>query len=148
VDALFHVDFRFWVLALKLMSPWQFKSFLLYLIPFGVFFFFTLRGLQSDLTVKQQGWIAHYTATKIAMCGGVALLLIAEYLPMATGDHLLLRADPLHPIMAFQFVPILAIVAAISTFTYRRTNSYVPGAVISTLFVTWYVVAGTATMIA
>ena len=148
VDALFHVDFRFWVLALKLMSPWQFKSFLLYLIPFGVFFFFTLRGLQSDLAVKQQGWIAHYTATKIAMCGGVALLLIAEYLPMATGDHLLLRADPLHPIMAFQFVPILAIVAAISTFTYRRTNSYVPGAVISTLFVTWYVVAGTATMIA
>ncbi len=148
VDALFHVDFRFWVLALKLMSPWQFKSFLLYLIPFGVFFFFTLRGLQSDLTVKQQGWFAHYAATKIAMCGGVALLLIAEYLPMATGDHLLLRADPLHPIMAFQFVPILAIVAAISTFTYRRTNSYVPGAVISTLFVTWYVVAGTATMIA
>jgi putative effector of murein hydrolase LrgA (UPF0299 family) len=66
---------------------------------------------------------------------------------MATGDHLLIRADPLHAIMAFQFVPILAIVALISTFTYRRTNSIVPGAVISTLFVTWYVVAGTATMI-
>jgi putative effector of murein hydrolase LrgA (UPF0299 family) len=90
----------------------------------------------------------HYSATKIAMCGGMALLLIAEYLPMAKGDHLLIRADPLHPIMAFQFVPILAIVALISTFTYRRTNSYAPGAVISTLFVTWYVVAGTATMIA
>ena len=148
VDAVFHVDFRFWVLALKLMSPWQFKSFLLYLIPFGIFFFFTLRGLQSDLAVRHQGWFAHYAATKLAMCGGVALLLVAEYLPMATGDHLLLRADPLHPIMAFQFVPILAIVGVISTYTYRRTNSYVPGAVISTLFVTWYVVAGTATMIA
>jgi pimeloyl-ACP methyl ester carboxylesterase len=147
VDAVFHVDFRFWVLALKLMSPWQFKSFLLYLVPFGIFFFFTLRGLQSDLAVARQGWFAHYSATKFAMCGGVALLLIAEYLPMATSDHLLLRADPLHPIMAFQFVPILAIVAFISTFTYRRTNSYVPGAVISTLFVTWYVVAGTATML-
>ena len=148
VDAVFHVDFRFWVLALKLMSPWQFKSFLLYLIPFGIFFFFTLRGLQSDLAVKRQGWFAHFAAAKVAMCGGVAVLLIAEYLPMATSDHLLLRADPLHPIMAFQFVPILAIAGAISTYTYRRTNSYVPGAVISTLFVTWYVVAGTATMIA
>jgi hypothetical protein len=147
VDAVFHVDFRFWVLALKLMSPWQFKSFLLYLAPFGIFFFFTLYGLQSDLAVERQGWFAHYSATKIALCGGVALLLIAEYVPMATSDHLLLRADPLHPIMAFQFVPILAIVALISTFTYRRTNSYVPGAVISTLFVTWYVVAGTATML-
>jgi len=148
VDAFFQVDFRFWVVALKLMSPWQFKSFLFYLIPFGLYFFFTLRGLQSDLAVRRQGWFVHYSATKIAMCGGVALLLIAEYLPMATSDHLLIRADPLHAIMAFQFVPILAIVALISTFTYRRTNSYAPGAVISTLFVTWYVVAGTATMIA
>ena len=148
VDAFFQVDFRFWVVALKLMSPWQFKSFLFYLIPFGLYFFFTLRGLQSDLAVRRQGWFVHYSATKIAMCGGVALLLIAEYLPMATSDHLLIRADPLNAIMAFQFVPILAIVALISTFTYRRTNSYAPGAVISTLFVTWYVVAGTATMIA
>jgi hypothetical protein len=82
------------------------------------------------------------------MCGGVTLLLIGDYLPMAVGDHLLVRADPLHAIMALQFVPILAIVALISTFTYRRTNSYVPGAVISTIFVTWYVVAGTATMFA
>ena len=133
VDAVFHVDFRFWVLALKLISPWQFKSFLLYLIPFGIFFFFTLRGLQSDLAVRHQGWFAHYAATKLAMCGGVALLLVAEYLPMATGDHLLLRADPLHPIMADPFVPILAIVGVISTYTYRRTNSYVPGAVAADL---------------
>jgi pimeloyl-ACP methyl ester carboxylesterase len=148
VEAVFLVDFRFWVLALKLMSAWQFKSFLFYLVPFGIFFFVTLRGLQTDFAVAQQGWFAHYAATKIALCGGIALLLIAEYLPMATSDHLLVRADPLHPIMAVQFVPILAIVALISTYTYRRTNSYVPGAAISTLIVTWYVVAGTATMVA
>jgi pimeloyl-ACP methyl ester carboxylesterase len=148
VDAAYHVDFRFWVLALKLMSPWQWKSFALYLIPFGMFFFLTLRGLQGDLAVRRQSAAAHYAVTIAAMAGGVALLLIADYLPMATGDHLLVRADPLHPIMAFQFVPILAIVALFSTFTYRRTNSTVPGAVIATLFVTWYVVAGTATMIA
>ena len=43
---------------------------------------------------------------------------------------------------------VMAIVALFSTFTYRRTNSTVPGAAIATLFVTWYVVAGTATMIA
>ena len=148
VDAAFHVDFRFWVLALKPMSPWQFKSFALYLIPFGIFFFVTLRGLQSDLAVRKQSAAMHYAATIAAMAGGVTLLLIAEYLPMATGGHLLVRADPLHPIMAFQFVPILGLVALFSTFTYRRTNSTVPGAVIATLFVTWYVVAGTATMIA
>ena len=148
VDTAFHVDFRVWVLALKLMSPWQFKSFLLYLLPFGVFCFVTLRGLQADLAVRRQSAAAHYAVTVAALAGGVMLFLLADYLPMATGGHLLVRADPLHPIMGLQFVPILGIVALISTFTYRRTNSYVPGAVIASLFVTWYVVAGSATMIA
>ena len=39
----------------------------------------------------------------------------------------------------------VGIIATIATFTWRRTNSYVPGALICSLFVTWYVVAGTAT---
>jgi hypothetical protein len=82
------------------------------------------------------------------MAGGVTLFLIAEYVPLLAADHLLVPLDPLHPIIAIQFVPVLAIVAAVSTFAYRRTNSFVPGAVIATLFVTWYVTAGTATMFA
>jgi hypothetical protein len=39
----------------------------------------------------------------------------------------------------------MSIVAIIATFTYRRTNSYLPGAFICALFVTWYIVAGQAT---
>ena len=46
-----------------------------------------------------------------------------------------------------QFLPLMAIVAVISVFTWRRTNSYVPGALICALFVTWYLVAGTATQV-
>jgi len=51
----------------------------------------------------------------------------------------------LFAIVGIQFVPILTILAIISTFAYRRTNSYLPGAFISALFVTWYIVAGQAT---
>ena len=47
-----------------------------------------------------------------------------------------------------QFVPLMLIVSLLGTFTYRRTGSYIPGAVINTLFVTWYVVAGQATQFA
>jgi hypothetical protein len=47
--------------------------------------------------------------------------------------------------VAIQFLPLMAVIATIATFTWRRTNSYVPGALICSLFVTWYVVAGTAT---
>ena len=46
------------------------------------------------------------------------------------------------------FVPLFAICAVIATFTWRRTGSSLPGALICGLFVTWYVVAGTATQAA
>jgi hypothetical protein len=55
---------------------------------------------------------------------------------------------PLSTIVAIQFVPLLAIAAIIATFTWRRTRSSLPGALICGLLVTWYVVAGTATQAA
>jgi hypothetical protein len=41
-------------------------------------------------------------------------------------------------------VPLLATFGAIAAVTYRRTNSYVPGALICALLLSWYVTAGTA----
>ncbi len=55
---------------------------------------------------------------------------------------------PLSTIVAIQFVPLLAICAVVATFSWRRTGSSLPGALICGLFVTWYVVAGTATQAA
>jgi hypothetical protein len=55
---------------------------------------------------------------------------------------------PLSTIVAIQFVPLLAISAIIATFTWRRTGSSLPGALICGIFVTRYVAAGTATQAA
>ena len=55
---------------------------------------------------------------------------------------------PLSTIIAIEVVPLLAIAAVIATFTWRRTGSSLPGALICGIFVTWYVVAGTATQAA
>jgi pimeloyl-ACP methyl ester carboxylesterase len=147
VTAVFHVDYRFWVLALKPMSPWQFKAFLVYLAPFTVYLLLTLRALHSDLAVKGESRLAQYATAKTALVGGIFLILLADYLPLFLEGHLLLTFDPLHPIIALQFLVILPVIALISVYTYRRTNSHVPGALIAALFVTWYVVAGTATMV-
>lgn len=49
---------------------------------------------------------------------------------------------------AIEVVPLLAIAAVVATFTWRRTGSSLPGALICGIFVTWYVVAGTATQAA
>jgi len=51
-------------------------------------------------------------------------------------------------IIALQFIPLLAIVAIISTFTWRRTGSALPGALLCGFLITWYIVAGTATQAA
>ena len=55
---------------------------------------------------------------------------------------------PLSTIIAIQFVPVFAASAVIATFSWRRTGSSLPGALICGLPVTWYVVAGTATQAA
>jgi hypothetical protein len=51
---------------------------------------------------------------------------------------------PLSTIIGIQFVPLLAAVAVISTFTWRRTGMSLPAALICGLLVTCYIVAGTA----
>jgi hypothetical protein len=55
--------------------------------------------------------------------------------------------DTLRTIISIQFLPLMTIVAIVSTFTFRRTNSYLTGALLCGLFVTWYVVAGQATQV-
>jgi hypothetical protein len=63
---------------------------------------------------------------------------------MAMTGLLITPDEALNTIIAFQFVPILAVVGVIAAYTYRRTGDYAPGAFICALFVTWYIVAGTA----
>ena len=72
------------------------------------------------------------------------MLLAAQYLHMAATGLLLAPDEPLNTIIAFQFVPVLAVLGVIAAFTWRRTGDYVPGALLCALFVTWYMVAGTA----
>jgi len=144
-DFLFKTDFRFWVVALKLMSSLQFKYFFVYLLPFTAFFLVALRALHAGLAVKGDSAAKHYLSNVAALGLGFFIFLAVEYLPLFVNGQLLTASEPLNTIVAIQFFPLLAIVALIATFTYRRTNSYLPGAFISALFVTWYIVAGQAT---
>ena len=43
------------------------------------------------------------------------------------------------------FAPLLVMVAVIATSAWRLTGSYVPGALVNALWVSWYIVAGQAT---
>jgi len=149
-DFLFTVDFRFWVLALKLMSRSQWAAFLAYLAPFTIFFLLMLRGVHCAITRATAKPGAQYLINVAALAGGFILFLTIQYgLLFTTGKvQTFYGSDVLRTIIAIQFVPLMSIVAIIATFTYRRTNSYLPGAFICALFITWYVVAGQATHVA
>ncbi|MBV8745499.1 MAG: alpha/beta fold hydrolase [Xanthobacteraceae bacterium] len=148
-DALFKVDFRYWIFALKLMSAAQFIAFLIYLIPFTAFCLVACRGLHAIFPEANQSAVRMYIVNALTLSLGMGLLVAIEYGVLFTTGGLYLPTgkpiEALGTILAIQFVPLLAIIAVISTFTYRRTNSYVPGALISGMFITWYIVAGQAT---
>ena len=152
-DLAFKIDFRFWIVALKLMSARQFAIFLIYLVPFTAFFVIALHLLHRNFSTMATGRVALYLTNILALTLGFIVLLALQYGTLWIGGKLFNPLPdpgfvPLSTIVAIQFVPLLAIAAVISTFTWRRTGSSLPGALISGVFVTWYIVAGTATQAA
>lgn len=142
----FTVDFRFWVVALKPLSASQFRIALVYLVPITFAQIVMLAAL-GRLAVAGDGWIRRYGAAMLAFAGGFILLLVIDYGVFFVTGQLPTAFDPLTTVIAIQFVPLLAIIAGIGTFTWARTGSAVPGGMLCGLFVTWYVVAGTATQV-
>ncbi|UPK08284.1 alpha/beta fold hydrolase [Bradyrhizobium sp. 170] len=152
-DLTFKIDFRFWIVALKLMSAKQFLIFLIYLVPFTAFFVIALHVLHRNFSTMAAPRGALYLTNILALTLGFIVLVGGQYAILwLTGKLFNPLPDPgfVPPstIVAIQFVPLLAICAVIATFTWRRTGSSLPGALICGLFVTWYVVAGTATQAA
>jgi len=145
VDALFKVDFRFWVVGLKLLDSRHFIYWLAYLGPFMLVFLVMMRSLHANLAVKGESAAPQYFTAAGALALGFVALLAAQYVSLLTTGLLINPDQALNTIIAIQFAPILAVVGLIGAFTYRRTGGYVPGAVICALVVTWYIVAGTAT---
>jgi pimeloyl-ACP methyl ester carboxylesterase len=152
-DLAFKIDFRFWIVALKLMSAKQFLIFLIYLVPFTAFFVIALHVLHRNFSTMAAPRGALYLTNMLALTLGFIVLVGGQYFILwLTGKLFNPLPDPgfvpLSTIVAIQFIPLLAICAVIATFTWRRTGSSLPGALICGLFVTWYVVAGTATQAA
>jgi pimeloyl-ACP methyl ester carboxylesterase len=149
-DLVFKIDFRFWIVALKLMNAKQFLIFLIYLVPFTAFFVIALHVLHRNFSTVGAGRGALYLTNILALTLGFIVLLVLQYGTLWIAGKLFNPLPdpgfvPLSTIVAIQFVPLLAIAAIIATFTWRRTGSSLPGALICGVFVTWYIVAGTAT---
>lgn len=149
-DVLFKIDFRFWVVALKLPSAKQWLIVLIYLVPFTLYFIVALHALHRNFSRRGAAAFGHYATIVLSLSLGFVILVGGQYLALWLGGRLInpVPASPVVPlstIIAIQFVPLLVAIAVISTFTWRRTGSALPGALICGLLVTCYIVAGTAT---
>jgi pimeloyl-ACP methyl ester carboxylesterase len=153
-DLIFKTDFRFWIVALKLMNGKQALMGLIYLLPVTAFFVIALNVMHRNFSTLSASRSAVYLTNIVALAGGFVVLLGGQYGALWLGGQLIdpapavLTSMALNTIVAIQFVPLLAIVAVIATFTFRRTGSSLPGALICAGLVTWYLVAGTATQAA
>jgi pimeloyl-ACP methyl ester carboxylesterase len=145
VDATLKTDYRFWVLGLKPLDARHALMAIPYFVLWAVFFLVAFRALAANLAVKGEGFMVQAGAWKLAMCLGFVVLLVVEYATLFRTGLLFTPDEPLNTIIAIQFVPLLASFGAIAAVTYRRTNSYVPGALICAALLSWYVTAGTAT---
>ncbi|GHA99449.1 hypothetical protein GCM10009069_22790 [Algimonas arctica] len=143
-SAVFHLDFRFWIVGVKLLSITQAKIAIIYLFPFAVYFLLASRALHIGMSnLDDRPW-TEYAANIAMLAGGFLIFLIVQYSTLFMTGTLITPNEPLNTIIMHQFVPLMLIIAVIGTFTYQRTGSYLPGAFINTLFVTWYIVASQA----
>jgi len=136
-------DLRFWVVAVKPPSTRQWLIALIYVVPITLAFLMTGR-IMASLTVMRDKVLVRYASAIFVLCGGFVVLLGTVYGAFFATGTLVTSFDPLTSVIAIQFVPVLAAVAAIMTFGWSRTGSHRPGAVLAGLLVTLYVVAGTA----
>jgi pimeloyl-ACP methyl ester carboxylesterase len=145
IDRVFHTDIRFWIVAVKLPSVRQLGIAAIYVVPITLAFLVTLKTLCHVLTVRGDAGITRYAWAILALTSGFIVMLGLIYgIFFATGT-LITGFDPLSTVIALQFVPVLGAVAVIAMFTWRRTGSHRPGAILVGILVTLYTVAGTAT---
>jgi pimeloyl-ACP methyl ester carboxylesterase len=150
VQFVFNLDFRIWFIAFKPMSRWQWTAFPVYLLVFTVFFTIALRSLHTALTPAASGPGGQYLVSVVALAGGFVAFVGIQYGLMFATHHMLEfhMFDPLRTIISINFVPLLTFVAVVSTFAWRHTGHHLPGALLSSAFVAWYLVVGQATQAA
>jgi len=140
----FMTDFRFWVFAVKLLDPLQFRITLSYIIPFILIFFMDavlvfgeLR--RANISLAKEMWL-----NEVLYVLGFVILLLVQYIPLLAGGTLFNAAENLWSIIAFQFLPLMTIAALVATYFNRKTGHVYVAAFLTAMLVTWIVVASTA----
>jgi len=144
-DFLFETDFRFWVFAIKPLSPLQLRIALAYFVPFAFFFLVLATTLHAQLRRDHARAVRAYATNVAILVAGYVGFYVFQYVPLFTGGTLAIPGEPLWTIISYQLLPIMAIVALVLTWFSRNTGTVYAGGFASAMLVTWFVVASQAT---
>jgi pimeloyl-ACP methyl ester carboxylesterase len=144
VDQFFITDMRFWIWGGRPFSGLRFVIALPYFLCWTAYFALTFRGIVQQLVVGSNISNRLFATFALAMAGGMALFAAAEYGRMLLAHRLLIPDYPLLAILSLHFVPVLLVTAVIGAFIVKRTNDYLPAALICGCLLTWHVVTSTA----
>jgi hypothetical protein len=150
VKAVWHVDFRLWLVTLMPMTPARWDAFFAYLIPFAVFFVAQaiifagfLRWRRGTAPLWQEMLINSVVFT----LGALVWILIC-YVPLLSGRTIVFGTDPMTATAAglggIYYIPLLVLwplAACLFTFYFRKTGRIFAGAIIVTAFIVWYLAA-------
>jgi hypothetical protein len=147
VNSLLMVDFRFWILTLKVTDYQHFYMLLAYIIPAAIYFIPISVVLHGTLRPKNgQATLAQEMLINVAiLLIGLGIVLAYYYIPLEFfGAPANFGPGGLGLINAIGMLGLLPVIACISTFFYRKTGHVYIGAFINTFFIVWYLVAANA----
>jgi pimeloyl-ACP methyl ester carboxylesterase len=150
ISYFFTVDFRFWVIPLKPLSPIQTKIGLRYLIPFALFYIMFAVVLHGQMRSLKGSTAKRMVMSMVVAAAGYLVMLLVLYIPLLAGGAIPIKdvRMTLYVIVAIQMLPLFVIVSLVSSYFYEKTGLVYAGAFVNALFITWYIVASEATHVA
>ena len=150
IKAVWHVDFRVWVVSLMPMSAARWSAFFGYLVPFGFYFLAQgiifagfLRWRKGQASLGQEMLV-----NAVVMTLGALVWILVFYLPLLGGGNQILGTGQLGPTAAglggIYYIPLLVLwplAACLWTYFFRKTGRVYAGAFMVTVFMVWTLAA-------
>ncbi len=150
IKAVWHVDFRMWVVAMMPMSAARWSAFFGYLIPFA--FYFTAQGIIFAGFLRwrkgQASLGQEMLVNSVVMTLGALVWLLVMYVPLLSGGNQILGTGQLGPTAAglggIYYIPLLVLwplVACLYTYFFRKTGRVYAGIFMVAIFIVWNLAA-------
>jgi hypothetical protein len=150
VEAVWHTDFRIWIVSLMPMSAPRFRAFVGYFLPFLVPM--TAQGILLAGFLRAKGGRLSFAwemvVNSVVLTLGALVWVLLLYIPLMSGGEIILASGPLGVTVAgmggIYYIPLLVfwpLAGCLHTYFFRKTGRVFSGVFLLTLFLVWHLAA-------